>query len=86
MTSGGVPVCRLVVVKQAVSPASAPVQVGLYVKGELATRCAGGLNEGDLIESFGDLGAPRSTARFPELLADVVRLWERAARPCDPLA
>jgi hypothetical protein len=78
-TSGGLPICRLVVAKKSVGPSSPPVQVGLYVKGDLALRCGRGLREGYLIEAFGDLGAPRRNARFPELMADKVRLFEREA-------
>ena len=85
-TSGGVRVCRLVVVKEADGPASSPVRVRLYTKGELARRCAGNLREGDLIEGLGELGARRSDSKsgasYPEVLVpdapENVRLYERA--------
>ena len=85
-TAGGVRVCRLIVVKEADGPASSPVRVGLFTKGDLARRCAGKLREGDLIEGHGELAARRgdskSGASYPEVLvADApenVRLFERA--------
>ena len=77
-TLAGVTVCRLVVVKKAAGPASSPVRVGLYVKGELAKRC-GRLGEGDLIAAFGELGSQRRAAvKYPELLTEDVKLYERA--------
>jgi hypothetical protein len=77
-TTSGVAVCRLVVVKKAAGPASSPVRIGLYVKGELAKRC-GRLGEGDLIAALGELGGQRRAAvRYPELLAQDVKLYERA--------
>jgi hypothetical protein len=83
-TAGGVRVCRLVVVKEADGPASSPVRVGLYTKGDLARRCAGNLREGDLIEGLGELAARRgaSSARYPEILVpdapENMKLYERA--------
>jgi hypothetical protein len=85
-TLDGVPVCRLVVVKKAAGPASNPVRVGLYVKGELAKRCRSGLHEGDLIKAHGELAARRAGSKarpgYPEVLVpdvfDGVRLRERA--------
>jgi hypothetical protein len=77
-TAAGTEVCRLVVTQRAAGPASSPVQIGLYVKGELAKRCCRGLGEGDLIEAFGQLGRMRSKAKRPELVGTDVKLWEKA--------
>ncbi|HEY2333630.1 MAG TPA: hypothetical protein VGH58_01310 [Solirubrobacterales bacterium] len=84
-TTSGVTICRLVVVKRAAGPASSPARVGLYLKGELAKRCRGGLHEGDLIEAFGELGNRRggkARPRYPEVVVadapDSVKLFERA--------
>ena len=78
-TSAGTPVCRLIVSKDAEGPASSPVLVGLYLKGELARRCLRGLGVGDLIEAVGDLGPMRERARLPEVLVGDVKLRERAS-------
>lgn len=81
-TASGVRVCRLIVVKGADGPASSPVRVGLYVKGELARRCAGNLHEGDLIEGLGELGARRGQGiGFPEVVTHDVKLFARAGAP-----
>lgn len=85
MTSGGVTVCRLVVVKRAAGPASSPTRVGLYIKGTLAKRCRKGLREGDLIEAFGELGSrwsgTKARPKYPEVVVqdafDNVKLKQR---------
>lgn len=79
MTLGGVRVCRLIVVKGADGPASSPVRVALYTKGELARRCASGLREGDLIEGLGELRSRRARPiGYPEIAIHDVKLFERA--------
>jgi hypothetical protein len=84
-TTGGVTVCRMVVVKRAAGPASSPVRVGLYLKGALAERCRKGLHEGYLIEAFGELGNRQPVGKapgYPEVVVDdrpdAVRLYARA--------
>lgn len=66
----GIAVCRLLVVGEAVGPASSPPRVSLYLRGVEAERCAYGLREGDLIEGVGVLGPERKRALRQEVLVD----------------
>ena len=77
-TMAGTLVCR-VIVEKTVGPASRPVRMALYVKGELAKRCGFNLFPGDLIEAEGEIGPLRAGIGHQELLvADGgVRLRER---------
>lgn len=75
-TSAGVPVCRMLVAKEASGPASSPTTVSLYTKGDLARRCGTKLGKGDLVEGIGDLGPMRRRARVPEVIAESVKLFE----------
>lgn len=82
-TMGGVLFCRLLLVQKPAGPASKPVQIAAYTRGELAERYAFSLAVGDLIEITAKLPATvRRKARCPELIipdmADGVRLLERA--------
>jgi len=80
-TMAGTWICRLTVDKP-VGPASRPVRMALYVKGELAKRCGSNLFEGDLIEATGEIGPLRMGVGHQELLvADGdLKLRERRAR------
>lgn len=82
-TMDGLAVARFVVVREA-GPASCPVELSFYVRGELARRCATNLFEGDLVEVTADLSMrikQRGRARRREYgaLAQTVRLKRRAA-------
>ncbi|MDX6610194.1 MAG: hypothetical protein QOF85_2119 [Solirubrobacterales bacterium] len=66
----GAAVCRLLVVGEALGPASKPPKVSLYVKGAEAERCADGLLVGDLIEGVGIIGPERERADRQEVLLD----------------
>jgi hypothetical protein len=78
-TIGGTPICRLTVATEAPGPASSPVVVALYIAGDLARRCLRGLGTGDLIEGFGDLRPLRKAARWPEVVAEDVKLREEVS-------
>jgi len=80
-TSSGVMVCRLHIVNQA-GPASRPVRVAAYIKGEFAKRCGFNLHRGDLIEVVGDIGPQRSGVGYQELLVtgEDVTLKQRAGQ------
>jgi hypothetical protein len=81
-TMAGEPLCRLRVVRE-VGPASCPVDLPFYVRGDLARRCGTNLFAGDLVEVTGEL-----SVRMRELagrryrdygaLAQSVRLKARA--------
>lgn len=79
---GGELVCRLTVVRQ-VGPASCPVDLPFYVKGDLARRCGTNLFEGDLVEVLGELSLRMRShgkgRRYRDYgaLAESVRLKER---------
>ncbi|MEZ5078118.1 MAG: hypothetical protein R2725_11830 [Solirubrobacterales bacterium] len=80
-TTAGTWVCRLMV-ERAVGPASRPVRIALYVKGEIAKRCGFNLFRGDLIEAWGEIGPMRDGIGHQEILvADgAVKLRERGRR------
>lgn len=80
-TSAGTFVCR-VIVEKTVGPASRPVRMALYLKGEFAKRCGFNLFPGDLVEAEGEIGPLRAGIGHQELLvADGdVKLRERGAR------
>jgi single-stranded DNA-binding protein len=84
-TMGGELVCRFTVVRE-VGPASCPVDLPFYVRGELARRCGTNLCEGDLVEVLGELSlrmrsSGRGRARRDYgALAETVRLKERGTR------
>ena len=69
-SSGGVAVCRILVVGEAEGPASEPPTVSLYTSGEEAERCANGLNVGDFIEGIGVVGPKRRKALGQEIVVD----------------
>ncbi|MFP5388325.1 MAG: hypothetical protein ACLGG5_03380 [Thermoleophilia bacterium] len=79
--SDGVAVCRLLVAGMAAGPASKPPRVSLYVKGQEAERCAGGLLVGDLIEGVGVIGPERERADRQEILVDEGKRVILRARP-----
>lgn len=81
-TMAGEPVCRLRVVRE-VGPASCPVDLPFYVRGDLARRCGTNLYEGDLVEVVGELRLrmrSRGQRRYRDYggLAQSVRLKQRA--------
>ena len=80
-TMAGTLVCR-VTVEKIVGPASRPVRMALYFKGDMARRCGFNLFPDDLIEAEGEIGPLRAGIGYQELLVSDgdVRLRERGAR------
>jgi single-stranded DNA-binding protein len=81
---GGEAVSRFVVVRE-VGPASCPVDLPFYVRGDLARRCGTNLFEGDLIEVTADLSmrmkqSGRARQRDYGALVNDVRLKQRSAQ------
>lgn len=73
--------CRMLVATGPIGGTELPPVAAVYVGGELAERCGRGLDEGYLISAIGRFHRGRRKARFPEMIADDIKLWDKGGRP-----